>query len=51
MAAALMTILLTGSAAFAQPSEEAAGEANLQLPDLSSVSFLGMDGHKLCSSA
>ena len=23
------------------------GEANLQLPDLSSVSFLGMDGHKI----
>src|SRR5215469_9269790 len=26
---------------------EAGGEANLKLPDLSQVSFLGMDGHKL----
>src|ERR1043166_352496 len=30
------------------PSHEAAGEANLQLPDLSSQHFLGgVDGHKL----
>src|SRR5205085_4879337 len=30
------------------PSHEAAGEANLQLPDLSSQRFLGgIDGHKL----
>jgi K(+)-stimulated pyrophosphate-energized sodium pump len=28
-------------------SEEVGGEANLRLPDLSSVSFLGIDGHKL----
>src|SRR5579871_1799075 len=28
-------------------AQEAGGEANLKLPDLSSVSFLGMDGHKL----
>src|SRR5579864_1668854 len=34
------------SAAFAQP-EQVSGEANLKLPDLSSVSFLGMDGHRL----
>ena len=39
--------MLNASSAFAQPSSEAAGEANLRLPDLSSVSFLGMDGHKL----
>ena len=39
-------ILLTGAAAVAQPSE-GGGEANLQLPDLSSVSFLGIDGHTL----
>ena len=39
--------MLQASTAFAQPSEAAGGEANLQLPDLSSVSFLGMDGHKL----
>jgi len=28
-------------------ANEAGGEANLKLPDLSQVSFLGMDGHKL----
>jgi K(+)-stimulated pyrophosphate-energized sodium pump len=40
-------VLLGSSLAFAQPSE-AGGEANLQLPDLSSVPFLGgIDGHKL----
>ena len=31
---------------FAAP-EEVGGEANLKLPDLSSVSFLGIDGHRL----
>jgi K(+)-stimulated pyrophosphate-energized sodium pump len=44
---AALTILMLNSRAFAQPSEAAGGEASLQLPDLSSVSFLGMDGHKL----
>jgi K(+)-stimulated pyrophosphate-energized sodium pump len=39
-------LVLSSLAAFAQPSE-AGGEASLQLPDLSSVSFLGVDGHKL----
>jgi K(+)-stimulated pyrophosphate-energized sodium pump len=37
-------------AAFAQAPVEAeapGGEANLKLPDLSSVNFLGIDGHKL----
>jgi K(+)-stimulated pyrophosphate-energized sodium pump len=34
-------------AAFAADGNEAAGEANLKLPDLSSVRFLGVDGHKL----
>ena len=44
---AVAALLLIGSAtALAQPSE-AAGEANLQLPDLHSVSFLGFDGHTL----
>ena len=43
---AFTILMLHASTAFAQPNE-AAGEANLQLPDLSSVSFLGMDGHKL----
>jgi K(+)-stimulated pyrophosphate-energized sodium pump len=33
--------------AFAQGTEEAGGEANLKLPDLSQVHFLGIDGHKL----
>jgi K(+)-stimulated pyrophosphate-energized sodium pump len=28
-------------------ADEAGGEANLKLPDLSQVNFLGMDGHKL----
>ena len=28
-------------------AQEAGGEANLKLPDLSQVTFLGMDGHKL----
>jgi K(+)-stimulated pyrophosphate-energized sodium pump len=32
--------------AMAQP-EQVSGEANLKLPDLSSVSFLGMNGHNL----
>src|SRR3954469_25208732 len=36
----------SAGAALAQP-EAAGGEANLRLPDLSSVSFLGVDGHKL----
>jgi K(+)-stimulated pyrophosphate-energized sodium pump len=34
------------SALAAEP-EAAAGEANLKLPDLSAVNFLGVDGHKL----
>jgi K(+)-stimulated pyrophosphate-energized sodium pump len=40
-------VILSASAALAQPSPEVGGEAGLKLPDLSSVSFLGMDGHKL----
>src|SRR5262245_17441999 len=40
-------LLSTSSAALAQSSHEAGGEASLKLPDLSKVSFLGMDGHKL----
>jgi hypothetical protein len=39
-------LLMGGSAALAQPSE-AGGEASLQLPDLRSVNFLGIDGHRL----
>src|SRR6202142_2887850 len=43
-------LLMTAGTALAQPAEpgaEAAGEAALKLPDLSSVSFLGVDGHRL----
>jgi K(+)-stimulated pyrophosphate-energized sodium pump len=42
----LLLLSMFSSSAFAQP-EQASGEANLKLPDLSSVSFLGIDGHKL----
>src|SRR6202142_1606100 len=41
-------LLLTASYALAQPAtDEAGGEAGLKLPDLASVSFLGIDGHRL----
>jgi K(+)-stimulated pyrophosphate-energized sodium pump len=33
--------------AFAQGASDAGGEANLKLPDLSQVKFLGLDGHRL----
>jgi len=46
LSAALALFLLHASAAFAQPSE-AGGEANLQVPDLSTVKFLGMTGHNI----
>jgi K(+)-stimulated pyrophosphate-energized sodium pump len=42
---AFLSVLSFSNVAFAQP--ETGGEASLRLPDLSSVSFLGMDGHKL----
>ncbi|HJT68967.1 MAG TPA: sodium-translocating pyrophosphatase [Terriglobales bacterium] len=45
-AATLLFVGLSASAAFAQP-EQASGEANLKLPDLSTVNFLGMNGHNL----
>ncbi|HEY1271569.1 MAG TPA: sodium-translocating pyrophosphatase [Terriglobales bacterium] len=47
--AALLALMLTSAtAALASPAEGGGGEANLKLPDLSSVSFLnGIDGHKL----
>ena len=44
--AAAGLLLLSASAALAE-SHEAGGEANLKLPDLSKVSFLGVNGHKL----
>ncbi len=42
----LAVLLFNVSAAMAQP-EQVSGEANLKLPDLSSVTFWGIDGHKL----
>src|ERR1022692_1473827 len=45
VSATLALLMLNATAAFAQP--EASGEASLKPPDLSSVSFLGMDGHKI----
>src|SRR6202161_824252 len=39
--------MLACVSAGAQEVQEAGGEANLKLPDLSQVSFLGIDGHKI----
>jgi K(+)-stimulated pyrophosphate-energized sodium pump len=48
ISAALVLVLLSGAAVLARPAEEAAGgEAGLKLPDLSQVTFLGINGHKL----
>jgi K(+)-stimulated pyrophosphate-energized sodium pump len=48
LAASAAFLTLATSAAFAQGgAEAAAGEANLKVPDLSQVQFLGVDGHKL----
>src|ERR1700730_8034655 len=48
VAAVCATLLLVNcTAAVAQAPDTAGGEAGLKLPDLSQVSFLGMDGHKL----
>jgi K(+)-stimulated pyrophosphate-energized sodium pump len=48
ISATVAALLLLGGSALAQPAtDEAGGEAALNLPDLSSVSFLGMDGHRL----
>jgi K(+)-stimulated pyrophosphate-energized sodium pump len=45
---ALLTAMLVGAAStFAQSAPEAGGEANLKLPDLSAVNFLGIAGNKL----
>jgi K(+)-stimulated pyrophosphate-energized sodium pump len=46
-AAITALLLLVPAGALAQPASEAGGEASLRLPDLSSVEFLGIDGHKL----
>src|SRR5260370_41676775 len=42
-AAAVLTLLAAVSAL----ADEAGGEANLKLPDLSQVTFLGINGHNL----
>ena len=47
-AAAAACLLASDAALLAKPAEETAGgEASLKLPDLSTVTFLGIDGHKL----
>jgi K(+)-stimulated pyrophosphate-energized sodium pump len=44
----MTTFFMSAAFALAQPSsDEAGGEASLRLPDLSSVSFLGVNGHSL----
>jgi K(+)-stimulated pyrophosphate-energized sodium pump len=45
--AVFAVVTLGASGALAQPASDAGGEAGLKLPDLSSVSFLGIDGHNL----
>jgi K(+)-stimulated pyrophosphate-energized sodium pump len=45
--AALIALMILTTACFAQPAGEPAGEAGLKVPDLSTVSFLGMNGHGL----
>ena len=48
LASALALVTLSSTALLAQSAPEAAGEAGLKLPDLSSVTFLGgMNGHRL----
>ena len=44
---AVLLGLLLPTAAYAQPEQGGGGEANLVLPDLSSVKFFGMNGHAL----
>ena len=48
-AAAAVACLLAAGSSLAQATEEAGGEANLKLPDLTQVQFLNgaIDGHKL----
>jgi len=48
VAATCSMLMLATAAGFAQPaSEEVGGEASLKVPDLSSVQFLGTNGHNL----
>ena len=46
-AGAMSALLMFLSALTASAQENPGGEASLKLPDLSQVTFLGMDGHKL----
>ena len=46
-AAGCTAILLSAVGVWQAAPETAGGEANLKLPDLSSVNFLGINGHKL----
>ena len=47
LAASTALILAGATSAFAQTTEQSAGEANLQLPDFTQVKFLGIGGHEL----
>ncbi|HEU5334523.1 MAG TPA: sodium-translocating pyrophosphatase [Terriglobales bacterium] len=47
LAAISGVVFFNAAAAFAQPGPETTGEANLKLPDLSTVNFMGVDGHRL----
>ncbi len=47
-AGVIATLMLLGAGtAFAAPAAPAGGEANLKLPDLTQVQFLGMNGHHM----
>src|SRR3989454_10618688 len=47
VAGAVAAVIALTTCAFGQSSSEVGGEANLKLPDLSQVNFLGTDGHRL----
>src|SRR5579863_3801537 len=46
-AASTVLTFLSAAAAHAQSTPEAGGEANLKVPDLTQVNFLGVNGHTL----
>src|SRR3954454_12245600 len=47
LAIGFVYLMLQSSMALAQPEHHEGGEASLRLPDLSSVTFRGIDGHTL----
>ena len=47
LATAVVLTLAGATSALAAPGEQAAGEANLKLPDFTQVQFLGVSGHRL----